>query len=67
MKPGMAYKINERCSGCGRCVPTCPTAAIAALMPFYRIDPFVCVECLGFAGEPQCAAVCPDQAVEPAW
>ena len=30
---------------------------------YYVIDPEVCVECEGYADEPQCAAVCPSDAV----
>ncbi len=63
----MACRITDRCSGCGRCLPVCPAAAIFAAPPAFWIDPLLCVECLGFADEPQCAAVCPDDAIaEPA-
>lgn len=59
----MACRITDRCSGCGQCVPVCPTGAIFAAPPLFWIDSLLCVECLGFSDEPQCAAVCPENAV----
>jgi ferredoxin len=60
----MACQITDRCSGCGQCLTVCPVSAIFAAPPVYWIDPWLCVECLGFSEEPQCAVVCPDAAID---
>ncbi len=64
----MAYVINEYCSACGECVPICPNDAIAGGFPVYRINPFFCTECVGYADQAQCAEACPANAIvaEPA-
>ncbi len=62
----MAYLINEYCNSCGLCIPVCPNGAIAVACPVYRINPYFCTECLGFADDPQCADACPEQAIVPA-
>ncbi len=55
----MAYKITEDCNNCTACEPECPNNAISMGSEIYEIDPNLCTECVGFFGEPQCAAVCP--------
>lgn len=60
----MAYQINERCTACGDCPPACPSKAITAAPPTYRIHQLLCTECLGFSDEPQCVIVCAERAVE---
>jgi ferredoxin len=59
----MAMRITEDCIACGVCEPECPVEAISEGDEFYVIDPDVCVECEGYHDEPQCAYVCPSEAV----
>ncbi len=54
----MAYEINQYCTACGDCLPICPNFAISEGRPIYRINPFFCTECVGYAEEPQCATAC---------
>ena len=61
----MAYKITEECIACGACEPECPVSAITEGTDIYVIDPEVCVECVGYFDEQQCAAVCPVDAPQP--
>jgi ferredoxin len=52
--------LNEtRCTGCGNCVPICPTdcLAMSGTIP-WLIRPAACVSCAA------CAAVCPVDAIE---
>ncbi len=73
----MALKINEECINCGACQPECPNEAIyaggedyevngktlpALSQEFYYVAPEKCTECVGFADEPMCRAVCPTDA-----
>ncbi len=58
----MAYKITEDCNNCGACEPECPNTAITRGDDIFDIDPNMCTECVGYHGEPQCAAVCPVEA-----
>ena len=60
----MAYRINERCTACGDCFPVCPSKAITAAPPTYRIHQLLYTECVGFSDEPQCVKVCAERAVE---
>ena len=55
----MAYKITEDCNNCKACEPECPNTAISQGDDYFVIDPAKCTECVGFHGQPQCAAVCP--------
>ena len=51
--------LNEtRCTGCGDCVPICPTdcLAMAGAIP-WLIRPAACISCAA------CAAVCPVDAI----
>lgn len=59
----MAYVITDDCIACGECLPACPNSATAEGCLNYRINRYLCTECLGFADEPQCAQVCPVDAV----
>ena len=56
---GMRVRIDEHaCSGCGRCITVCPTAAIDATSGTHRIDQLSCLPC------GKCREACPDQAVD---
>lgn len=55
----MAYKITSDCNNCGACEPECPNTAISMGDDLFEIKSDACTECVGFHGEPQCAAVCP--------
>ncbi len=59
----MAMKITEDCISCGACVSECPTNSISEGDPVYKIDAGTCVECVGHADAPQCAAVCPNECI----
>ena len=52
----MIYKIDEKCTGCGACIPECPVNAISEGTP-YVIDPEKCTDCGA------CAGVCPVEAI----
>lgn len=54
----MAYKITDKCTACGTCVPECPVEAISEGNPIYKIDPEKCIDCGA------CAAACPVEAIE---
>jgi ferredoxin len=70
----MSTVITEECINCGACDPECPNTAIyeggaswemdgethpALKDDIYYIVPEKCTECVGFADEEQCKAVCP--------
>lgn len=55
----MALKITSDCNNCGACEPECPNSAISMGADLFEIKWDACTECVGFHGEPQCAAVCP--------
>ena len=38
----MAYTITELCIECGKCVPACPTHAVAVVDGHHWIDPNTC-------------------------
>lgn len=59
----MAMKITDDCIACGTCEDECPVSAISEGEEHYVIDPDVCVECEGYYDEPQCASVCPEDAI----
>lgn len=58
----MSYKITSDCNNCGACEPECPNTAIAMGADIFEIAAEKCTECVGFHGQPQCAAVCPVEA-----
>lgn len=55
----MAFSIVAVCTNCWACLPLCPTGAIEAAMPYFRIDAALCTECMGEYADPQCASICP--------
>lgn len=55
----MTYKISNECSGCGTCLPQCPTDAISVHKGQFQIDPNLCNHCEGYYPEPQCIVQCP--------
>ena len=61
----MAYKITDECISCGACEPECPVSAISEGDTTYIIDFNKCVECVGYADSPRCAAICPVDAPQP--
>ena len=61
----MAYKITSDCNNCGACEPECPNTAITMGADIFEINSELCTECVGFHGQPQCAAVCTVDACVP--
>ena len=55
----MATWISENCINCGACEDECPNGAISTGEETFVIDPELCTECVGFAGEQMCALACP--------
>jgi ferredoxin len=70
----MSTTITEECINCGACEPECPNDAVfeggtpwefdgathsALREETFYIAPEKCTECVGFAVQEQCAAVCP--------
>jgi ferredoxin len=55
----VALSITDECTCCAACLTVCPNQAIFEMDPSYRIDAWLCTECLGFADEPTCLEVCP--------
>ncbi len=62
----MAMRINDECIACGACEGECPVGAISEGDTKFEIDPDKCVECEGYAASPQCADICPNDAIEKA-
>ena len=50
----MAYYMNEKCDGCGICVPLCPVKAITEGTPYNVADN--CIDC------GVCSQACPQDA-----
>ncbi|MDD3596057.1 MAG: DUF362 domain-containing protein [Sulfuricurvum sp.] len=64
----MAVLINDLCINCDACVEVCPVGAIASEGDSPREDweytyvkPEKCIECVGHAETPACAAECPTE------
>ncbi len=65
----MAVMITDECINCDACAPECPVAAILSngdeKNPYdderFYVKPETCVECVGHADEPRCAAACPTE------
>lgn len=55
----MAYEIIAACVNCWACEPRCPSRAIHAAAPHFRIDASWCGECDGDYAFPQCVSICP--------
>ncbi len=49
--------LTSKCDGCGSCVKTCPTWAIAVKDNHAKIDQFSCIPCK------ECEIVCPNKAI----
>ena len=54
----MAYRITERCTNCGECLPVCPLEAILSGEKKPTIDPDLCTDC------GTCSDICPARAIE---
>ena len=59
----MAMMITDECIACGACEGECPVGAISEGDTQFEIDPNKCVECEGYFDEPQCASICPNDAI----
>jgi Fe-S-cluster-containing hydrogenase component 2 len=59
----MAFQIIDGCVNCWACEPLCPSQAIVADQPHFRIEAKRCTECDGDHAEPQCASICPVEGV----
>lgn len=59
----MAYRIDSKCTACGECLPKCPNDAITPGAASYRVEPLLCTECVGYAEEPQCVEICPEDVI----
>ena len=65
----MAVMITEECISCDECAPECPVSAILSeeneknpyAGDYFYIKPETCVECVGHADAPRCAAACPTE------
>ena len=55
----MAYKITDKCIGCGACAESCLVSGISQGDSKYEIDENACIGC------GTCAGVCPVGAPEP--
>lgn len=60
----MAYQIDSDCTMCGECLPKCPNDAISQAASICRIEPLLCTECVGYAEEPQCVEICPEDVIQ---
>ena len=62
----MSMRITDECIACGACEGECPVGAISEGDTQFEIDPAKCVECEGYSDSPQCADICPNDAIEKA-
>jgi ferredoxin len=53
----MIVEVDDRCSGCGSCLATCPTGALTPARHHPVVDPDRCTGCLA------CIEVCPVDAI----
>lgn len=61
--------ITQECISCDACAPECPVAAILGeesdnnpyAGEYFYVKPETCVECIGHADAPRCAAACPTE------
>ncbi len=61
----MARRINQdNCIQCGACLEVCPNGGITEMDAVYMIDPNLCQDCQGFAGQTHCEEACPVGAIE---
>ncbi|MGQ9693609.1 MAG: DUF362 domain-containing protein [Thermodesulfobacteriota bacterium] len=54
----MAYKINDLCHNCQKCLQVCPVGAISIAEVKPQINPEVCTDC------GTCADICHQRAIE---
>lgn len=64
----MAVMITDNCINCDACIEVCPVQAIVGEdespredWEFTYVKPEKCIECVGHAEEPACAAECPTE------
>ena len=58
---GRVELLEDRCTGCGKCIPACPFDAIHRVV---ELDIAVkCDGCAAVDGEPACAPACPSGAL----
>jgi heterodisulfide reductase subunit A len=57
LDPSVACVEEERCSGCGQCVTTCPYGALVLSNGVVEVNAYLCKGC------GTCAASCPDKAM----
>lgn len=55
----MVLLITKKCISCYLCEPECPNEAISFTGEYYKINPKLCTECLGYYKQPACKQVCP--------
>ncbi|HVX66634.1 MAG TPA: 4Fe-4S dicluster domain-containing protein [Bryobacteraceae bacterium] len=55
--------ILPECTGCLLCAAVCPNSAIELTADAMRILAPLCTECVGYAAEPSCAEVCPEDVI----
>jgi NAD-dependent dihydropyrimidine dehydrogenase PreA subunit len=53
----MIVTVDDRCSGCGSCLTTCPAGALRPARRHPALDPLRCTGCLA------CIEVCPVDAI----
>ena len=66
MAKGKVYFNQERCKGCGLCIPVCPVNIVGidkALINKKGYNPATVVEVEKCLGCTNCATMCPDQVI----